>query len=224
VEARERMLELIQDEARLTADETGRSRLSDRVMTAMGEIPREEFVPAGMTPWAYDNEPLPIGAGQTISQPFIVALMTDFLDPAPDQRVLEVGTGCGYQAAVLSHLVAEVYSVEYLAELGNDAAERLRRLGRSNVHVRIGDGRRGWPEAAPFDGIIVTAGAPAVPPALLEQLAPGGRLVIPVGEGLWGQELRLVTKDAGGHIHSRAILPVAFVPLIGADGAGGQKS
>ena len=224
MEARERMLELIQDEARLTADETGRSRLSDRVMTAMGEIPREEFVPAGMTPWAYDNEPLPIGAGQTISQPFIVALMTDFLDPAPDQRVLEVGTGCGYQAAVLSHLVAEVYSVEYLAELGNDAAERLRRLGRSNVHVRIGDGRRGWPEAAPFDGIIVTAGAPVVPPALLEQLAPGGRLVIPVGEGLWGQELRLVTKDAGGHIHSRAILPVAFVPLIGADGAGGQKS
>lgn len=215
MEARDRMLFLIRKEARLTGPETGRYQLSDRVMAAMGSVPREEFVPQDLIPWAYENEPLPIGSGQTISQPFIVALMIDFLDPEPEHRVLEVGTGCGYQAAVLSRLVQAVYSVEYLPELGNSAAERLRHLGYTNIQVRIGDGRSGWPEEAPFDGIVVTAGAPGLPPALVEQLAPGGRLVIPVGRGLLGQDLRLITKDRRGKTRSRSLLSVTFVPLEG---------
>ena len=209
------LLRQIRREAQRTAGETGRPRFSERVMAALEAVPREAFVPEGLEQRAYDDEPLPIGEGQTISQPFVVALMTDALDTAPGDRVLEIGTGCGYQAAVLSHLVAEVYSVEYLPALGNAAAERLRRLGRDNVRVRIGDGREGWPEAAPFDGILVTAGAQSVPPALTEQLAPGGRLVIPVGRGLMGQELRRITKDADGALHGETLLRVSFVPLVG---------
>ena len=201
-------------EARYTADETGRGRFSDRVMAAMRAVPREAFVPDHLRHRAYDNKPLPIGEDQTISQPFIVALMTDLLDPEPGDRVLEVGTGCGYQAAVLAEVVGEVYSVEYRAGLGHSAAERLARLGYDNVHVRIGNGRAGWPEAAPFDGILVTAGAEDVPPALVEQLAPGGRLVIPVGRGFMGQDLRVVSKDASGEVTSESALPVAFVRLV----------
>lgn len=181
----------------------------------MARVPREAFVPKGLAGRAWDNAPLPIGEGQTISQPFIVALMTDMLDSAPDHRVLDVGTGCGYQAAILAELVAEVYSVEVLPDLGQAAAERLQRLGYDNVHIRIGDGRQGWQDAAPYDGIIVTAGAEAVPQTLVEQLAPGGRMVIPVGDrGLGGQSLRLITKDAEGRQEEQTLLPVAFVPLV----------
>jgi protein-L-isoaspartate(D-aspartate) O-methyltransferase len=211
----ERMLETIAEEARLTGDRTGRYRFDERVMAAMRSVPRDAFVPEGMESEAWDNRPLPIGAGQTISQPYIVALMTDLLDPQSTDRVLEVGTGCGYQAAVLAEVVAEVYSIEYLAELGRTAAERLRALGYGNVHLRIGNGREGWPEAAPFDGILVTAGAHSVPPRLVEQLAPGGRLVISVGAGRMGQDLRVVEKDADGGVSERSVLPVAFVPLRG---------
>jgi len=215
VQARDRMLKEIESETRTTRDRTGRDRLSPAVMEAMGRVPREEFVPAEVADRAYDNRPLPIGQGQTISQPFIVALMTDLLDPEPEDRVLEVGTGCGYQAAVLAGLVGEVWSIETIPELGNAAAQRLARLGYGNVHVRIGDGSQGWPEEAPFDGILVTAGAGGVPDALVEQLAPGGRLVIPVGGGGMGQDLRVVSKDAGGEVSGRSVLPVAFVPLTG---------
>ncbi|MEF8792108.1 protein-L-isoaspartate(D-aspartate) O-methyltransferase [Thiohalorhabdus sp.] len=215
MDRKERLLSEIAHEARYTGDETGRPELSERVMGAMRAVPREAFVPEDLAHRAYDNEPLPIGEGQTISQPFIVALMSDLLDPEPGDRILEVGTGCGYQAAVLAELVAEVYSIEYLADLGDAASQRLERLGYSNVHVRIGDGNRGWPEAAPFDGIIVTAGAPELPEALLEQLAPGGHMVVPVGRGLMGQDLRVVSKDAAGEVSSRSVLPVAFVPLEG---------
>lgn len=213
MDRKERLIQEIAREARHTGDETGRPELAERVMAAMRAVPREEFVPGHLRHRAYDNNPLPIGEDQTISQPFIVALMTDLLDPESGDRILEVGTGCGYQAAVLAELVAEVYSVEYLSGLGEAARDRLQGLGYDNVHVRIGDGRRGWPEAAPFDGVIVTAGAEDVPDALVEQLAPGGRLVIPVGQGFMGQDLRVVSKDASGEVTSRSALPVAFVRL-----------
>jgi protein-L-isoaspartate(D-aspartate) O-methyltransferase len=211
----QRLLKQIEDEARYTAGDTGRAAFSERVMEAIRRVPREEFVPGNLAAQAYDNNPLPIGEGQTISQPFIVALMTDLLDPEPGDRILEVGTGCGYQAAVLAEVAGEVYSIEYLPGLGRSAAERLQRLGYTNIRLRIGDGNRGWPEAAPFDGILVTAGASHVPPALVEQLAPGGRLVIPVGRGFMGQDLQLISKDADGGTHTRSVLPVAFVPLEG---------
>ena len=215
MDPRERMIDTIAAEARETGGSTGRHRFSDAVMAAMRAVPRDAFVPDDLARHAWDDRPLPIGDGQTISQPFIVALMTDLLDPAPHHRVLEVGTGCGYQAAVLARLVAAVYTVECLGELGRTAAETLSRLGVDNVHVRIGNGRDGWPEAAPFDRIIVTAGARSVPPPLVEQLVPGGRMVIPVGTGRMGQQLVLLTKDAAGNPHERALLPVAFVPLAG---------
>ncbi len=215
MDAREAMLSTITEEARLTGGQTGRSRLHPRVLEAMKAVPRDAFVPDELTPHAWDNRPLPIGSGQTISQPFIVALMTDLLDPEPGDRVLEVGTGCGYQAAVLAQLVAVVYSVEFLSGLARSAESRLRELGYDNVHVRAGDGCAGWPEQSPFDGILVTAGATRVPEALAEQLAPGGRLVIPVGGGRAGQELRVITRDEQGQLDDRAVLPVAFVPLHG---------
>ncbi|MFW5969466.1 MAG: protein-L-isoaspartate(D-aspartate) O-methyltransferase [Halofilum sp. (in: g-proteobacteria)] len=213
MDAREEMIETIVAETRATGRETGRTRLDPRVLEALRSVPREAFVPDDLADRAYDNRPLPIGAGQTISQPFIVALMTDLLDPGPDDRVLEVGTGCGYQAAVLARLVATVYSIEYLPELARQAEATLAGLGYDNIHLRTGNGREGWPEAAPFDGIIVTAGATDVPPALLDQLAPGGSMVIPVGTGRMGQELLRITKSGDGEVERRSILPVAFVPL-----------
>ena len=162
---------------------------------------------------AYRNTPLPIEAGQTISQPLIVALMTDLLDPQPGDVIFEVGTGSGYQAAVLAHLVKHVYSVEIVKELADDAADTLERLGYDNVTVRAGDGYAGWPEHAPFDGIIVTAAAEQIPPPLLQQLKPGGKLVIPVGEHHGYQELLLVEVDDKGEVSKRSVLPVRFVPL-----------
>jgi len=160
------------------------------------------------------NKPLPIGCGQTISQPFIVALMTELLAPGPEDAVLEVGTGSGYQAAILARLVRQVYSLERIPELANVASQRLRELGVANVEVRTGDGIQGWEEHAPFDGIIVTAAAGEVPPVLVQQLKPGGRLVIPVGSPNRTQDLRVLDKDLQGMVRSRSVLPVVFVPLV----------
>lgn len=185
-----------------------------RVLAAIAKVPRQLFVDEAMAHKAWDNTALPIGHGQTISQPYIVALMTELLDAKPGDAVLEIGTGSGYQAAVLSELVGEVYTIELLEPLGLSARDRLKALGYANVTVRIGDGYKGWPEKAPFDLILVTAGAPFIPPALIEQLAPGGRMVIPVGEAWVGQVLKLVTKDQSGKIRTEDIMGVRFVPLV----------
>ena len=213
--ARQEMLAAINDSVRDSASYTGRSQLSDRVMSAMGRVPREEFVPEPYRHLAYRNSPLPIEANQTISQPLIVALMTDLLEPQPGDVMLEVGTGSGYQAAVLSLLVDHVYSVEIVEQLAASAAAVLDRLGYDNVTVRAGDGYAGWPEHAPFDGIIVTAAADDIPPPLLRQLKPGGKLVIPVGEEHGHQELLLVEVGEDGKIRRRSVLPVRFVPMTG---------
>ena len=208
-----RMIAEIEAEVEYTRGLTGRKALDPRVMAVMARVPREQFVPGDLRAAAYDNGPLPIGYGQTISQPYIVALMTDLLKLEPDDRVLEIGTGCGYQTAVLSCLAKTVYTVELIAELGERAAERLAALDYTNIEYRIGNGYQGWSEHAPYDAIIVTAAAPKVPPALAEQLKPGGRLVIPVGWQYMPQELMLIEKDAHDALHSRGILGVAFVPL-----------
>lgn len=181
------------------------------VLRAMASVRREFFVPDEFRAEAYSDGALPIGWGQTISQPFIVALMTQLLEPASDHRVLEIGTGSGYQAAILSTLVKEIDSVEVVAELGHSATERLRKLGYANVLVRIGDGYLGWPEKAPFDRIILTASPPEIPPVLIEQLKPGGRLVAPVGIGM--QELTVLDKAKNGKTTIRSVLPVRFVPM-----------
>ncbi len=189
-----------------------------RVLQAMREVPRHEFVPAELADSAHDDRALPIGAGQTISQPYVVALMIEALAVLPGDCVLEVGTGSGYAAAVLSRLAAEVYTIERHEELGNLARERLRRLGYSNVRVRVADGTRGWPEAAPFDAILVSAGGPRVPPSLEAQLANGGRLVIPVGSGRGGQQLLRFTRTAPDRLEREDLGDVQFVPLVGAEG------
>ena len=190
------------------------ARIDPKVIAVMGEIPRHEFVPGWVKSRAYVDNALPIGHGQTISQPFIVALMTDLLDVGPRHRVLEIGTGSGYQAAVLSKLVGQVYTIEIVEPLAHEAAARLKRMGYANVTVRAGDGYAGWPEHAPFDRIMVTAGATHIPPDLVAQLKPGGRMIIPVGERLATQKLTMVEKDAAGKVSTRALIPVAFVPLI----------
>lgn len=212
---REAMLEAIRTSVRDSADYTGRSELSDQVMGAMATVPREEFVLPHYRHLAYRNTPLPIEEGQTISQPLIVALMTELLEPQATDVILEVGTGSGYQAAVLAELVKHVYSIEIIEELATSAAQTLKRLDYDNVTVRAGDGYAGWPEHAPFDGIIVTAAAEHLPPPLLKQLKPGGKLVIPVGEHQGYQELLVVEVDADGEVMRKAVLPVRFVPLTG---------
>lgn len=197
-----------------TRSETGLAAMSPAVRAALGKVERHRMVPRELVPQAYRDHPLPIGEGQTISQPYIVALSTDLIEPRPEHVVLEVGTGSGYQAAVLAEIVRQVYSIEIIESLGRSAAARLAELGYHNVEVRIGDGYAGWPEKAPFDGIIVTAAAPRVPQALVEQLKPGGKMVIPVG-GNWGvQELLVVTRRADGGFDRRSVLPVRFVPLV----------
>ncbi len=211
---REQMIRDIEAGIAMTASRTGRARFADRVMAAMRAVPREEFVPANLRHAAFRDGALPVGHGQTISQPYIVALMTDFLDLDGDETVLEIGTGTGYQAAVLSRLAERVYSVERIAELAASARERLARLGYDNVEVRAGDGYAGWPEHAPYDAIIVTAAAPRIPQALIEQLGPDGRLLLPLGSRGGHQELVLVTRDASGEIARRELLGVAFVPLV----------
>lgn len=193
----------------------GSRALSQAVLDALGRVPRHRFVPEEDRPYAYQNRPLPIGHGQTISQPYIVAFMSDLLAVEPGDHVLEVGTGCGYQAAVLAEMGVEVYSMEIVEPLASRAAKTLADMGYDNVHTRAGDGYDGWPEHAPFDGIIVTAGAGHVPPPLLDQLKPGGRMVIPLGACFSAQELLLITKDMHGNTHSREVLPVRFVPLTG---------
>jgi protein-L-isoaspartate(D-aspartate) O-methyltransferase len=197
-----------------TKREIGLAAMSSAVRAALGKVERHRFVPLAQQAMAYRNHPLPIGNGQTISQPYIVALSTDLLRPEPQDVVLEVGTGSGYQAAVLAEAVKQVYSVELIEDLGRTAAARLAELGYRNVEVRIGDGYAGWPEKGPFDGIIVTAAAPKVPPALVSQLKAGGRMVIPVGGEGWVQQLKIVTKRADGGYDERDIIPVRFVPLV----------
>lgn len=216
---RKQMLEEIARTTRETQVETGRSALSERVMAALGRVPRHRLVPPGEEPHAYRNRPLAIGLGQTISQPFIVALMTDLLDVRPGDKVLEIGTGSGYQAAVLAELGAQVYTIEILEPLAKEAATRLAGLGYSKIATRVGDGHRGWPEQAPFDSIIVTAAATEIPPALVEQLKVGAKLVIPVGASQGVQTLYLLEKQPDGKVTRREILSVRFVPLTG----GGRK-
>ncbi|MSQ89044.1 MAG: protein-L-isoaspartate(D-aspartate) O-methyltransferase [Betaproteobacteria bacterium] len=193
---------------------TGLPALSPRVHAALGKVDRHRLVPAGQRALAYRNHPLPIGQGQTISQPYIVALSTDLIMPAPHHRVLEVGTGSGYQAAVLAEIVASVFSIEIIEVLGKEAAQQLKKLGYGNIQIRIGDGYQGWPEQAPFDAIVVTAAASRVPEALLAQLKPGGRMVIPVGASGETQELLLIVKTAEGRLATKSVLPVRFVPLL----------
>ncbi|MBM4184348.1 MAG: protein-L-isoaspartate(D-aspartate) O-methyltransferase [Gemmatimonadetes bacterium] len=185
-----------------------------RVLRAMASVPRHEFVPSEYRERSYEDRPLPIGLGQTISQPYIVALMSELVAAEPSDRILEVGTGSGYQAAVASEIAAEVYSIELIPELASSAAERLRRLEVANVTVRAGDGYLGWPEHAPFDGILVTAGADHVPQPLVDQLAPGARMVIPVGAGGPDQVLQVIEKRPNGEVSIEDVLPVRFVPLL----------
>ena len=195
--------------------ETGRAKLDGRVLAAMDKVPRHRFVPANYRSEAYDNRPLPIGYGQTISQPYIVALMTDLLNLKPGVSVLEIGTGSGYQAAILAELTQRVYSIEIIEALGRRARQTLSEAGYGGVQLKVGDGYFGWPQAAPFDAIVVTAAAGHVPPPLVKQLKPGGRMIIPVGTAFLTQHLLLVEKQADGSIVSRQILPVRFVPLTG---------
>lgn len=196
-----------------TERETGLARMSDPVRAAMGKVERHRLVPDHERPFAYQNQPLPIGSGQTISQPYIVALSTDLLQLDSNSVVLDVGTGSGYQAAVLGEIVRQVYSIDIVEPLVKTAAARLAELGYRNVEVKVGDGYVGWPEKAPFDAIVVAATAPSVPEALVDQLKPGGRMVVPVGD-TWLQSLKLVTKRADGGYDERDVLPVRFVPLV----------
>lgn len=211
----DRMLEAIERECRNTSRYTGIEQFRPEVMAAMARIPREEFVPKSYKAWAYENTPLPIGNEQTISQPFIVALMTDLLCPEKDDVILEVGTGSGYQAAILSLLVNKVYTLEIMLPLATQAAATLKKLGCHNVEVGQGDASGGWPEYSPYDGIIVTAAATHIPRPLKEQLRPGGRMIIPVGSPHTSQNLLLIHKDKQGNFNSQNILPVAFVPFTG---------
>jgi protein-L-isoaspartate(D-aspartate) O-methyltransferase len=197
-----------------TRSHTGLETMSEPVRRALGKVERHRLVPADQASAAYRNHPLPIGGGQTISQPYIVALSTDLLKVAAGDRILEVGTGSGYQAAVLAEIAKQVYSMEVIPSLGRDAARRLEELGYGNVEVRIGDGYKGWPEKAPFDGILVTAAAPRVPQALLDQLELGGRMVIPVGGDGDIQYLMLIIRRADGGYDEKRVLPVRFVPLV----------
>jgi protein-L-isoaspartate(D-aspartate) O-methyltransferase len=207
-----RTIEMIASESGGGATPTS---ISAGVLEAMRRVPRHAFVPAAQREFAYDNRPLPIGYGQTISQPYIVALMTDLLRLVPPARALEIGTGSGYQAAVLAEQGHQVYTIEIVPGLAKPAVKRLADLGYDAVHVRQGDGYYGWPDAAPFDGIVVTAAAPQIPPPLIEQLKPGGRMVIPLGAAFMVQQLMLIEKLADGSIRTQALLPVAFVPLVG---------
>jgi len=209
---RQQMLAEIVAEAALTAGHTGRAAFGERVLHAIGAMPRHEFVPVELQPHAYLNRPLPIGYEKTVSQPYIVALMTDLLDLEPGDVVLEVGTGAGYQAAILAALAKRVYSVEIIEELASGAERRLKRLGCGNVEIKVGNGYYGWPEHAPYDKIMVTAAADLIPPPLLGQLKPGGRMVIPTGIPD-KQALILVEKSAAGSLSTREILPVRFSEL-----------
>jgi protein-L-isoaspartate(D-aspartate) O-methyltransferase len=208
------MIADIESEVSYTRSMIGKSALDPRVMKVMASVPRDEFVPDDMKHAAFVNGPLPIGDGQTISQPYIVALMTDMLAIEPEHTVLEIGTGSGYQTAVLSQLCKQVYTVECIAALSERACVHFRKLKYENIEATIGNGYQGWPEHAPYDGIIVTAAASHIPEALIEQLKPGGKLVIPVGGAYTTQSLMLVRKDEQGEIDIDSVLGVVFVPLV----------
>lgn len=212
---RGQMIEEIAALASKTASETGRPSIGAGVMAALAKVPRHRFVPADQERAAYENRPLPIGYGQTISQPYIVALMTDFMRVEPSHVVLEVGTGSGYQAAVLAEMARSVCSIEIIEPLAIEAERRLRQQGYTRVRTKVGDGYYGWEDCGPFDSIIVTAATSHVPPPLLRQLKPGGRMVIPVGAAFLTQHLLLVEKNVDGTLVTRQILPVLFVPLTG---------
>lgn len=212
---RETLVREIERQVIETRFELGTDRLAPDVIAAMRAVPRHEFVPMALRAKAYANHPLPIGGGQTISQPYIVAIMTHLLQVGRGDKVYELGTGSGYQAAVLGEMGVDVYSVEIVPELAQQAEKTLRRLGYENVRVRAGDGYQGWPEAAPFDGIVVTAAADHVPQPLIEQLAPNGRLVMPVGAQGWGQQLVVMEKTKAGTLKRTGVLPVRFVPVTG---------
>ena len=209
---RQQMLAEIVTEAVLTAGHTGRVAFNQRVLHVIGKMPRHEFVPVELQPYAYLNRPLPIGYEKTVSQPFIVALMTDLLDPGPGDVVLEVGAGAGYQAAILAELTKQVYTVDIIEELAQGAERRLKRLGYGNVEVRVANGYYGWPEHAPYDKIMVTAASDLIPSPLLSQLKAGGRMVIPTGIPD-KQSLILVEKSVSGSLSTREILPVRFSEL-----------
>jgi protein-L-isoaspartate(D-aspartate) O-methyltransferase len=210
---RRHMVEMIEIHYELAADEIGRERMNERVRRAFLEVPRHLFVPSQLAVLAYQDTPLPIGFDKTVSQPFIAALMIDLLDCHADDRVLEVGTGFGYQAAILAALETRVWTVEVVEEFAREARVRLATVSLSDVAVRIGDGSRGWAEHAPFDRILVTAAAKEPPPALLQQLTSGGRMVIPIGPKDQVQQLTVVEKNEAGSIESRAIMPVRFTQL-----------
>jgi protein-L-isoaspartate(D-aspartate) O-methyltransferase len=212
---RHELVDTIKADVAMTQDFLNQESLDERVLNAIGKVPRHEFVPNDKRPYAYENRPLSIGYGQTISQPYIVAIMTDLLKPKKTDRILEVGTGSGYQAAVLAELVESVYTIEIVSELGEKAADNLKKSAYKTVHTRIGDGYYGWETEAPFDSIMVTAVASHIPPPLIKQLKPGGRMIIPVGGQFMMQYLVLVTKDIDEKITTRQILPVRFVPLTG---------
>ncbi|MGD0959869.1 MAG: protein-L-isoaspartate(D-aspartate) O-methyltransferase [Methylomonas sp.] len=214
-EQRQAMVAAIKADVKATSDFLQQDSLDERVFDALGSVPRHEFVPEEQRSSAYENRPLPIGYGQTISQPYIVAVMTDLLKLKKTDRILEVGTGSGYQAAILAALADSVYSIEIIEGLGKQAAANLKRAGFDRVHTRIGDGYYGWESEAPFDGIVVTAVASHVPPPLIKQLKPGGRMIIPVGTPFMTQYLILVTKNADASVSTRQIAPVRFVPLLG---------
>jgi len=212
---RQNMVEQIAAIARVMGGSTDGGTLDSRVMATMAAVPRHEFVPAEQKPHAYDDRPLPIGHGQTISQPYMVAAMTALMKPKAEHVVLEIGTGSGYQAAVLAGLVRAVYSIEIVDALARQAAERLARLGYGNVTTKSGDGYYGWPEHGPYDSIMVTAASSHIPPPLLRQLKPGGRMVIPIGAPFMTQQLMLVEKNADGTVTTRQMMAVRFVPLTG---------
>ena len=215
VAARRTLLAEISALAKETQVETGQGLFSNKVMAAMGKVPRHHFVPPEVERYAYRNRPLPIGYGQTISQPFLVAYMTELLKVNKDSRVLEIGTGSGYQAAILGELTKEVYTIEIIKPLAERATETLKRNGYANVHVHVGDGYYGWEKYAPFDAIMVTAVASHIPQPLIHQLKQGGRMLIPLGSSFMPQHLVLVEKDMQGRVRTRELLPVQFVPLTG---------
>ncbi|MBT2971224.1 MAG: protein-L-isoaspartate(D-aspartate) O-methyltransferase [Candidatus Thiodiazotropha sp. (ex Ctena orbiculata)] len=209
------MLSDIQAEAEYACRMTGLTHLNDHVLAAMERVPRHHFVSKSFRSHAFDNSPLPIGKGQTISQPFIVALMTDLIAPKRSDKILEVGTGSGYQTAVLAELVGHLYTIEIIPKLAQKSRRCLEKEGYSNISFLEGDGYYGWPDQAPFDAIMVTAAVEKIPEPLVDQLAPGGRLVLPVGERRYSQDLILVTKDHAGVVHKTRLMPVSFVPMTG---------
>ena len=212
---RERMVGIIEEDVIATSVYLDKKVLDSSVLQALNTVPRHKLVPASQKQYAYLNKPLAIGHGQTISQPYIVAIMTDLLGPHPEDKILEIGTGSGYQAAILSRMVLKVYTIEIIEALGKRARRDLEKLGYDNIQVRIGDGYYGWEQHAPYDGIVVTAAASHIPPSLIQQLKPGGRMIIPVGSRFLTQQLLLVIKDKEGKVTTRQILPVRFVPLTG---------